>query len=89
MEYYQVFICLQNIITNGTFMRRTKTSGAIAANKKIRILACMVSSSGKTFKEIIPEKEGRWNPGSIYAAKKIKDVLSVKGKLEEDIIGRE
>ena len=56
MEYYQVFICLQNIITNGTFMRRTKTSGAIAANKKIRILACMLSDSGTTLEETIPEK---------------------------------
>ena len=38
-------------------------------NKKIsHILACMISASGTTFKEIIPEKGGRRKPGSIYVA---------------------
>ena len=34
--------------------------------KNIRILAFMVSGSGEKFKDIIPEKGSRWNPGSVY-----------------------
>ena len=55
--------------------------------KKIRILACIVSYYGTTIKEIIPEKGGMWNPRSIYLVVEIIDVIVVKGKLEEGIIG--
>ena len=47
----------------------------------------MVSASGIIFKEIIPEKGGGWNPGSIYVVEHINGVLEVKGKLEEGILG--
>ena len=46
----------------------------------------MVSASGKTFKEIIPDKGGRWKTGSIYLVKHINYVISVKGKIEEGIL---
>ena len=57
--------------------------------KNVIILAHIVSDFGKAFKEIHPEKYGRRNPGSVYLGKYIKDVLAVKGKLEEGLLGRE
>ena len=49
--------------------------------KNICISDCMVSDLGGEFRDIIPGKVGRWNPGYIYAVKHINDLLSVKGGL--------
>ena len=57
--------------------------------KNVIILARIVSYFGRVFKEIHPEIYGRRNPGSVYLVKYIKDVLAVKGKLEDGLLGRE
>ena len=46
--------------------------------KAARILAFMVSKSGKSFKEIKGDKEGRWKLGSVFATKHTKEVVDVK-----------
>ena len=50
--------------------------------KHICISAIIVSASWITFKEIIQDKEGRWNPCYIHVLKKINDVIAVKGELK-------
>ena len=47
----------------------------------------MVSAPETTFKEIIPDKGGRWKPGSIYVVKHVNDVIALKRELEEVILG--
>ena len=54
--------------------------------KNICISDCMVSDLGGEFRDIIPGKVGRWNPGYIYVVKHINDVLSVKVNLEEGVL---
>ena len=55
--------------------------------KNIRILACMVSASVKNFIEIISKKGGRWKPVSICVVKNINDVMVLKVKIEEGLLG--
>ena len=44
-------------------------------------------SSWKISKEILPEKEGRCNPGSIYVVKHINYVIEVEGKQKRVSLG--
>ena len=48
----------------------------------------MVSTSGgKAFQEVKLDGDNKWKPGSIFVVKDIKDVVDVKGKLQESLFG--
>ena len=47
----------------------------------------MVSASVKNFIEIISKKGGRWKPVSICVVKNINDVMVLKVKIEEGLLG--
>eukprot|EP00957_Ditylum_brightwellii_P090574 6898160-Ditylum_brightwellii.AAC.1 len=55
--------------------------------KKTCIMAHMVSASEKVCQGVKPEVGRRWKPGSVVVVKNIKEMLDVKGKLEESLLG--
>ena len=58
-----------------------KQWGKVQKSKKARILARMVSESGKDFQEVKPEMGGRRKPGYVFVVKYVSDILDVKGNL--------
>ena len=48
----------------------------------VSILSRILSASGKSFKEIHPEKDGRRKPNSVYLVNHIKSVLTVRRNIE-------
>ena len=62
--------------------------GKFQKSKKSWILVRMVLAFGKSFQEAKPEMVGRWKPGSVFEVKFISDVLDVKVKLEEVLLGK-
>ena len=70
------------------WLGRKKFSVIVIKNqKKVRILAHMVSSFGSVYKYSPLENNGRWNPDSNFFVVYISKVLSVKGKIEDSILG--
>ena len=55
--------------------------------KEVWILASIVLASGKAFKELKLEKDGKWKPGSVFAVKDFTVVVGVQRGLEKSILG--
>ena len=61
----EFFLCLKNIITNGTFLRRKISSGEIAENKKYSHISLYGFILWDNF-QINHTKEGSWVESSFY-----------------------